>query len=295
MSKGGTVIEFQTLRTALLDILSEVQGTDVNLIIGGGYGLYLRTMYRRQSDEGTLFTELPEARSTADIDLFLRPELLIDSSKLEPLAKALAKLKYKPVPGAEKYQFKKPGSSNPDAGEMKIDILTGPENRFEGTKVRTDARRVRPRPSFGIHAHPTNEALTLEEGLLSLKFEGELSSGKSFSAKVFLQHPFTFLMMKLFAFRDRREDAEKDFGSYHVLDMYSILATTTEKEWNQSIAFRAKYFSSPSMMEACHIVSSFFSTSESLGILRLKESRYYRSDFEIKNFISALAELFPYA
>ncbi len=284
---------FQTLKTALLDILNEVQGTDVNLIIGGGYGLYLRTMYRRQSGERTLFVEWPEARSTSDIDLFLRPELLIDSDKLKPLSEALDKLRYKPVPGAEKYQFKKPGPGNSDAGEIKIDILTGPESSFDSTRVRTDARRARPNPSVGIHAHPTNEALTLEEGLLPVKITGELSSGISLTAEVYLPHPFTFLMMKLFAFRDRHEDLKKEFGRYHALDMYSILATITEKEWALGIIFRDKYLTSPSMNEACHLVSNYFSTSESLGILRLKESEYYRSDFELDKFISALNELFP--
>jgi len=283
----------QSLKTALLDILNEVQGTDVNLIIGGGYGIYLRTRYRRESDENTLFQEWPEERSTSDIDLFLRPELLINSEKLKPLSEALNKLKYKPVPGAENYQFLKPGPGDSAAGEIKIDILTGPENSFRSTRVKTDARRARPNPSVGIHAHPTNEALTLEEGLLPIKIAGELSSGESMTAVVFLPHSFTFLMMKLFAFEDRREDSNKEFGRYHALDMYSILATTTEGEWNQAILFRDMYLTDPFMIKSGHLVSKHFSTPESLGLLRLKESKYYRSDFELDTFISALSELFP--
>ena len=284
----------QSLKTALLDILNEVQDTDVNLIIGGGYGIYLRTRYRRQSDERTLFKEWPEERSTSDIDLFLRPELLINSEKLKPLSEALNKLKYKPVPGAENYQFLKPGPGDSAAGEIKIDILTGPENSFRSTGVRIDARRARPNPSVGIHAHPTNEALTLEEGLLPINFAGELSSGESMTAVVYLPHSFTFLMMKLFAFEDRREDSNKEFGRYHALDMYSILATTTEEEWNQAILFRDMYLTDPFMTKAGHLVSKHFSTSESLGLLRLKESKYYRSDFELDSFISVLKELFPH-
>jgi hypothetical protein len=37
--------------------------------------------------------------------------------------------------------------------------------------------------------------------------------------------------MKLFAFRDRLSDEDKEFGRYHALDLYTIIATTTEKEW----------------------------------------------------------------
>lgn len=283
----------QSLKTALLDILNEIQGTDVNLIIGGGYGIYLRTRNRRQSGERTLFEEWPEERSTGDIDLFLRPELLINSEKLKPLSEALFKLEYKPVPGAEKYQFYKPGPGDSEAGEIKIDILTGPESSFRSTRVRTDSRRARPNPSVGIHAHPTNEALTLEEGLLPVRITGELSSGESLTATVSLPHSFTFLMMKLFAFKDRCEDSNKEFGRYHALDMYSILATTTEREWEQAIVFRNMYLTDPFMIKAGHLVLKHFSTSESLGLLRLKESKYYRSDFELDSFISAMKELFP--
>jgi hypothetical protein len=44
---------------------------------------------------------------------------------------------------------------------------------------------------------------------------GALSSGVPSKAEIFLPHPYTFAMMKLFAFRDRVEDADKDFGRYH--------------------------------------------------------------------------------
>ena len=52
------------LQTALLDLLNEVRGTAVKLIIGGGYGIYLKTDYVRQTGARTLFREWPESRST---------------------------------------------------------------------------------------------------------------------------------------------------------------------------------------------------------------------------------------
>lgn len=120
----------QSLETALLEILNEIQYSDINLITGGGYGIYLRIKDRCQSDAPTLFKEWPEERSTGDIDLFLRPELLINSEKLKPLSEALLNLNYKPVPTAKYYQFCKPGPGKSDAGEIKIDILTGPQSFF---------------------------------------------------------------------------------------------------------------------------------------------------------------------
>jgi hypothetical protein len=103
------MITIPDLQTALLDLLHEVEGTEIRPIIGGGYGIYLRTEHVRRLDVRTLLREWPEPRSTNDLDLFLRPELLIHSAKLKPLAGAIARLGYQVVPGAEKYQFVKPG------------------------------------------------------------------------------------------------------------------------------------------------------------------------------------------
>jgi len=281
------------LQTALLDLLHEVQGTNVKLIIGGGYGIYLRTEHVRRLGVRTLLEEWPEVRSTNDLDLYLRPELLIDSEKLKPLSDALDKLGYRPVPGAENYQFVKPGLGGTEASSFKIDILTGPESRFQGTRVRVDGRRARPKPSIGLHAHPTNEALTLEKGLLQIMFKGKLSSGEPWEAEVFLPHSYTFLMMKLFAFKDRFEDEKKEFGRYHAIDMYTILATTTEIEWKQALEFRDLYSEEHFIIEAGKLIKKHFSAYDQWGIIRLRESRYCRPELQLDDFMSTLQELFP--
>ena len=287
------MITISSLQTALLDLLYEVQGTDLRLIIGGGFGIYLKTEYVRQLGVQTLFREWPEPRSTNDIDLYLRPELLIQPRKLKPLAEAIAKLGYQVVPGAEKYQFEKLGPGGSQAGSIKIDILTGPQSRFQGTKVKTDARRARPNPSVGIHAHPVNEVPTLEEGLLLKTLSGKLSSGDQWQAEFFLPHPYTYLMMKLFAFKDRLNDINKEFGRYHALDLYTILATTMEMEWNHALEFRDQRGDEPYVVEAGQLVSTYFSALDRFGMIRLRESQYYRPELQLDEFMSALKELFP--
>jgi hypothetical protein len=281
------------LQAELIDLLHELHGTDVKLIIGGGFGIYLKTDHVRRIEVRTLLRQWPEPRSTSDLDLFLRPELLIEPAKLKPLAEAITRLGYKVVKGAEKYQFVKSGRGRDKAGSIKIDILTGPQNRFEGTSVRTDSRRVRPNPSVGIHAHPVDEALTLEEGLLPVSVDGKLGTGESWHAEVFLPHPYTFLMMKLFAFRDRLDDTDKEFGRYHALDLYTILATMTENEWGQALELRDQYSDEPYIREAGRLVVKLFSSLDRLGMIRLRESRYYRHELQIDEFMSALHELFP--
>jgi hypothetical protein len=100
-------------------------------------------------------------------------------------------------------------------------------------------------------------------------------------------------MMKLFAFTDRVEDADKDFGRYHALDLYTILATTTEDEWAYALKLRDQNRDQPGMIEAGRLVSEYFSATNRLGIIRLKESPYYRPELRLGEFISALQELFP--
>jgi hypothetical protein len=281
------------LTTALLDLLHEVQETEVKLIVGGGFGIFLRTVRVQRSGERTLLQETPEARSTNDLDLFLRPELLIDAQKLKPLAEALVRLNYQPVRGAEKYQFLKTITNGTIASSLKIDILTGPVSHFNGTSVKADKRRARPNPSIDLHAHPTDEALTLDRGLLPETITGVLSSGHPWKAEVFLPNAYTFLMMKLFAFRDRLDDKNKQFGSYHALDMYTILATTTEREWAAACDIRDSCSEETMVIEAGKLIKQHFSAQDQFGILRLKESLYYRPELQISDFMSILQELFP--
>ncbi len=287
------MITIPDLQTALLDLLYEVQDADLKLIIGGGYGIYLKTDHVRQGQLRTLLEEWPEPRSTNDIDLFLRPELLVDSAKLKPLAEAITGLGYQVVPGAENYQFAKPGPGGTIESSIKLDFLTGPQYSFEGKSVKVDNRRVRPRPSVGIHAHPVDEAPTLEEGLLSYALAGNLSSGEPWQDEVFLPGPYTFSMMKLFAFKDRLDDESKEFGRYHALDLYTILATTTEKEWDEALGLRDKHSKQPYVIEAGQLVTDHFSVIDRMGMIRLRESPYYHAGLELDEFMSALREMFP--
>lgn len=287
------MITITDLQTALLDLLQKIRDSEIKLIIGGGFGIYLKTNHVKRQDMRTLLDHWPETRSTNDLDLFLRPELLIESSRLKPMVSAITGLGYRVVSGAENYQFVKSGPGATDAGSVKIDILTGPQSCFQGTRVKADTRRARPKPSVGMHAHPVDEALTLEEGLLPILLTGTLSSGNTWQSEIFLPHPYTFSMMKLFAFRDRLNDPDKEFGRYHALDLYTILATTTEEEWGYALQLRDQYKNDPFAIKAGDLVSEYFSAPERMGMIRLRESLYYRPELQIEKFMSVLQELFP--
>jgi hypothetical protein len=280
------------LRTALLDVLYETRDHDLKLIVGGGYGIYLKREHVTKTAKRTLFAEWPYARSTNDLDLFLRPELLIESQRLRPLSDTLKQLGYAVIQGAEKYQFAKPGPTGGHEGALKIDLLTGPQSQFSGTGARVDSRRVQPRPSVDLHAHPVNEALTLEDDLLSVMLDGTLSNGSRYQAEIHLPHPLTFAMMKLFAFRDRANDGNKEFGRYHALDLYTVLAMTTEEEWNRAIALRTQHLSHTIIEDAAQIVDQYFSSPKALGAIRIQESPYYRKELQLNEFCAAISDLF---
>ena len=289
------MITIPDLRTALLDLLYEVQDTDIKLIIGGGYGIYLKTEYVRRLGLRTLLREWPETRSTNDLDLYLRPELLIESEKLKPLAESIARLGYQVVPGAEKYQFVKPGPGGLEAGKVKIDILTGPQSRFQGTRVRTDTRRARPNPSVGIHAHPVDETPTLEEGLLAYRWMENSVQTSLGKLRLFLPHPYTFLMMKLFAFRDGSTMPKRN--------------SDATMPWIYTRFWRPRPRKSGTMPSNCAInmetsltlkrpgvwSPNIFLPSTHLGMVRLRESPYFRPELQLDEFMSALQELFPSA
>jgi hypothetical protein len=188
------IMTMTTLKTALLDLLTATGDPDLRPLIGGGYGIYLKYQQVLETKPRTLLSERPEARSTNDIDMFLRTELLVDGRRLEPLKAALMKIGYLPVEGAEYYQFAKPGPDGGKAGALKIDFLAGPQELLKKKGLKADSRRVRATPKVeGLHAHPVNEAPTLETEYCELNIQGQLSSGDHAQAIVALPHPLHYL------------------------------------------------------------------------------------------------------
>lgn len=282
--------ELASLQKSLLDLLSKVDSTTCPLILGGGYGLYLRRTILEQGGPRTLLEHWPEARSTNDLDLFLRPELLCDSTRLASLKSALDELGYTPVEGAEHYQFRKDDPDGFIERGIKIDLLTGPSSRFEGKGLKVDKRRVRPNPSVKVHAHPTNEAITLEENLQEVNLQIADDSGESKS--VYLPHPFTYSLMKVFAFRDQVDNAAKGNGSHHALDLYSIIAMMTEPEWKQATEMANANADSEIGREAHGIVFKMFDSMTSQGLLVMRANPYCSDQLQLPEFIELIRELF---
>lgn len=72
---------FDPLQSNLLDLLYELRDSGVQLIIGGGYGLYLKRKLGQETDQATLCSFVPAARPTEDLDVFLATHILVDPAK----------------------------------------------------------------------------------------------------------------------------------------------------------------------------------------------------------------------
>jgi hypothetical protein len=235
------------LRTSLLDLLHALGNDAQGILLGGGYGLYLKQLHLAKTGVRTLIDAdlWPAPRATEDLDLMLSAELVADARSMTVLRAALDTLEYEVIEGSEYLQFVRTVGAT---RVVKVDLLTAQLDVLKNIPaIRADSRRARPaaadRPD--LHAHPTDGALTLTEAPLVIEVSGTLSNGQAFATRVTIPHPFSYLLMKLTAYRDRRNDPDKDMGRHHALDVFRIVAMLTEPERDQVQANVLRFTAGP--------------------------------------------------
>jgi hypothetical protein len=82
------------------------------------------------------------------------------------------------------------------------------------------------------------------------------------------------------------EVSYKEFGRYHALDLYTIMATTTDEEWEYALQLRDQFKNDPPAKEAGNLVSKYFSSLERIGMIRFMESPYYPPELQFEDFQS---------
>lgn len=280
------------LAQSILD-LHVLLGEATPLILGGGYGLYLKQDQVLKRGQRTLFAAdlLPDNRTTQDIDLFLRADVVLSAEGMKTVREALDTLGFSPVAGSEFMQFSKP--ANP-AGEIKIDLLVGPLGEFfDPETVKRDERRVRPKGYKALHAHPLDEAVGIEDHLKEISLQGTLSSGAPHTATVYVPQPFTYLVMKLLAFRDRANDQGKGLARHHALDIFRTIALLTEDEDPQVREQAQKHMGNVKVIEARHVAAEAFGRLDSLGILRMREHPLFKEGMPLERFVRELSAILP--
>lgn len=278
------------LRTSLLDLLHALGDDAQGILLGGGYGLYLKQLHLAEAGVRTLISAdlWPAPRATQDLDLMLSAELVADARSMTAVRTALDKLNYKVIKGSEYLQFVRTISA---MQFVKIDLLTAQLDVLKGIPaINADSRRARPaaadRPK--LHAHPTDGALTLSELPLVIEVTGTLSTDEAFTARVTIPHPFSYLLMKLTAYRDRRNDADKDLGRHHALDVFRIVAMLSEQERDQ-VQANVRHFAANAQVRSCaDLVRSDFAGSAAPGVLAMRAHTLWQNDQQLAAFLETL-------
>jgi hypothetical protein len=279
------------LTASLLDLLHELEGRSIPITVGGGFGLYLKRQHLAAVGEQMLFDQLPLPRATNDLDLFLRVEVLVDLQRTREVADAIRRLGYTVVEAAKYLQWKREVVVAGVALEAKIDFLVGPLGDAR-SKLYVKLPRVRPKGTIEFHAHAVEEAILVEDGPLAVTIAGKRSTGEPHTGTVFIPQAFPYLMMKLHAFADRKDDANKDLGRHHALDLYTIVGMMTEEEYERAKELEVAHAGNEHVARACAIVRDHFASRTALGALRLQEHQLFREDFLVDDFMSVLREIF---
>lgn len=250
------------LATTILD-LDTALGGNADLLIGGGFGLYLKQLHLEASDAKTLLprSRWPRARTTQDIDLFVRTEVIIDAKCMATYRHAIDQLGFIVEQDAKWLKF----AREIEGRRVIIDLMVGPLGELE-TKVDRRNVRVKPKGSSGLHARAANDALGVEHDPLRLA----VSDGHR-ECEIFVPQAFAFVLMKLGALRDRMNDADKDEGRHHALDLYRIMAMLTETEDAAANTLRTQYAGNPVIVDAIRVIDELFADDRGLGRIRLRE------------------------
>lgn len=275
---------------------------EIPVIIGGGYGLLLRQRHVEAEGLRTL-RPIPEARATSDLDVFLSLEIVTDARRMDTLRDTLHALGYHAVDRARYYQFERAVEYAGRPQTLKIDLLAPPPPPASALRrqVKIKGRRIRPLDAEEIHAHATPEAFTVAEKPLLLKI-GEAGQ------RVLVPHPYSYLLLKLFACRDQlhrqreagaaddRQDADQR-ARYHAFDLYRIIAMMTAPEVAEAEAFRDTYADDETVSEARHAVATLFASADAPGSLAVmrhtRQVGLSLSKAQLTAFIEDLHLFFP--
>ncbi len=61
----------------------------------------------------------------------------------------------------------------------------------------------------------------------------------------------------------------KEYGRYHAIDIYAVLAATTQLEWDRADKLRKPHQNDVNFVEAVRIVDQYFSSLKCEGMLRM--------------------------
>jgi hypothetical protein len=244
-----------------------------SFILGGGLALRVRRDMLLRSGARTLARavghQLPEARVTTDIDVFLRLEVFERGDR--SLRVAIDKLGY--GERTPKWQFEKellpgPGSAEGPGAMLVLDLLARtPE---PGSEVRMKPPRVGSGSGADLHGRVTEEAFAVEQ----LAREIPVVEDGITVARPLVAHPYAMLCMKLRASHDwlqYRQEAwslsskQKPPSEKHTFDAALCVAMLTEAEQDECIGLAREYAGRPVALAIRSEAKRLFGAPEAPG------------------------------
>ena len=271
----------------LMRLARKLELYEIRLIVGGGYGLLLKTKLSIETKLRTRIDPFPAARSTDDLDFFLQAEIVASGENFRTIQSILDD-DYEPISNAKYYQFRKKemifGLSRP----VKVDILAAPPESPELIEVTDiDSRRIKPKgQETKLHARRCDEAVFVERTAIQIALTD--SDG---IVDVFVPHPFAYLFLKLNALADSIAEPRKEGKApNHAFDIYRILAMMTEPEWNEAVKFAQREGEHQQFKKAAEIVSRLFADDNSEGTRLIKSYAKGREPHE-PNIVAVIEDL----
>lgn len=263
--------------------LDQALGSNANILLGGGFGLYLKQQHLETSQANTLLpvSIWPTPRTTEDIDLFLSAEVVASAESMDKYKQALQQLAFEVVEQAKWMKF----SRSVYGKEVLIDLMVGPFVEYESL-VEQKGIRVKPKGTSGLHARFAEDALSIELNPLAIKLE-ELDN----TCTIFVPQAFPFALMKLGAFYDRVHDANKEEGRHHALDLYRIIAMLTKEESMHAEQLADRYSEHPVLRQRVESIQTMFSHHDQLGCIRLREHQLCPKNIDLDHFCNELLRL----
>lgn len=279
---------FDDLRSLARTLATE----GITLTVGGGFGLLLRAQLVAARGADRLSEVRLPARSTGDIDCFLSVDIITNGDKAKAVRNAIDALGYSPKPDAKYFQFARTVAMHGQPREIGIDLLTGPIPESSLERVRIKEPRVAPRHSSGLHAYLTEEAFALEYASHRLDI-GDADG----QVDVLIPHPFAFLLLKLFALRDRLPKGNDAKQKYHAFDLYAIWADMSPAEYAEVQALVREHRDHRVVREAGRIVETHFADFTAIGAVALVEQAIVHGHRPardaVEQFMHDLRVLFP--
>jgi hypothetical protein len=254
----------------LVDLVE--QDPNESFILGGGLSLQLKRLYLLHYRLSTLASvagyELPEARATTDIDIFLKLEVFVQPDRGQALRKVIDALGYKVK--TEKWQFEKPlqeGTTIP----LTLDLLARIPETDENVKVK--GIRVGSGSLANLNGRKAIEAFAVEDMPIKI----DILDNGSLVTRVSVIHPFGMLNLKLRAAHDwltfqsspwELKGNQKPPSAKHAFDACLLVAMLTEEERDQATELAEKWLHFPLAEEIRKEAVTLFGTQASLGWLQ---------------------------